>query len=228
MRAMRTITEHPATARTIDVAEVDDVRAWLEGAAHDYGLQWLLAHADDGIIWGRFVHDASGVRLVTHPPRPTVKGVTLPTPPALQRDTLQTARLFAPGAEVLLWRDDDDTWRARGGEVLGAKDPRPPGVAHFNEAFDEAHILWGNRAQRLDPVDGVPFTAMEDGAQGLRYVVPLGPRGVPPDTGTNARRLRLCVRHYIAQNRADDATPGLTRVALSRLCDLYDMDERGR
>ncbi len=32
----------------------DNLKQWLQAKARDYQLSYLLAHADDGVIWGEF------------------------------------------------------------------------------------------------------------------------------------------------------------------------------
>jgi len=193
--------------------------------AQRYGLSWLLAHADDGVVWGACVDTDSGLRLAVQP-----------TPPTLRLTTLQMARLFAPHAELLLWREG--IWRARlVRDHVQGEEARPDGTMLLNEAFDEAQILWGDRTTRAGTVEGVAFVTMSDGAQGLRHTVPLA----VPLGRHDKRPLRLHVRHYVAEDggtlrnqqggrsaaheRAFDknepgVVPGLTRVVLSRLCDL--------
>jgi len=77
-----------------------DPAAWMVKHAQQYNLRYLLAHADDGVIWGRIdnseLHTSHGIA---------------PASPSLHPSTLQQARLFSPAGELLLWRDDNG-WRA--------------------------------------------------------------------------------------------------------------------
>ncbi len=67
-----------------------------------YTLKYLLAHAEDGVIWGRL----DGEELITsHTIAPKYS-------PPLRAVTLQTVRLFAPVGELLVWRDDQGYGRA--------------------------------------------------------------------------------------------------------------------
>jgi len=56
----RKIEPHPATARVIaeNISEksLGDPRKWLEeiNRAEKFGAKFLLAHAEDGVIWGAF------------------------------------------------------------------------------------------------------------------------------------------------------------------------------
>jgi len=165
---------------------------WLEVQARSAGLAYLLAHADDGVIWGRV--DEDGTLHSSHDAFPDVS-------PPLREGTLQQARLFGPGGELLLWRDGDD-WRAR-----LAQDAPADGE---DCTYDEPQMLWGYR--HIDTTDG--FTLVDEGQQGLRHAPPII---APPGAfAPNDRPLRLVVRHYLTPDRDS----GLLRVWLSRLLDV--------
>ena len=189
----RTIQGHPAVVERLSIGSLGDVQEWLQRQAVVYELQWLLAHADDGVVWGR----RDNMQLLTS------DSVAPRISPRLRLETLQTARLFAEHAELLLWRDGEHFWNAR---VI--RDPQPGETAMFTDAIDELTMLWGTDPQLLEN----NFTLMSDGAQGLRHVVPL------PIDGTfheRNRPLRLLVRHYLTEN-----DQGFTRIAASRLVNL--------
>lgn len=123
--------------------------AALTDLARGYDLRWLLAHADDGVIWGEF--RADGLHL---------SGNAFPNvSPPLRATTLQQARLFGPQAEILLWKDDS-AWRGR----LIRDD-----ADEVEDALDETHLLWGTDVE--DWQDG--FALLREGAQGLRHAPPL-------------------------------------------------------
>ena len=189
----RKIESCPAVVKPVCVSGQDfhDPKDWLQTQATTYQLRWLLAHADDGVIWGRM--DEAGKLLVA------------PEPPPLRRDTLQQARLFSLAAELLLWRDGDNDFHAR-----LIRDVKETENATFTEAFDERQMLWGTDAE---PLVGDPgFTVMSDGARGLRHVVPLHLEG---SFDEERRPLRLCVRHYLEEDAS-----GFVRVTASRLVEL--------
>lgn len=104
----------------------------------------LLAHADDGVIWGKVVNGA----LITKPQE-------------LNSVTLQQARLFNKNAEYFVWRDGDGNFHAR---IITESEGKGC------EYFDEDQVLWGNHAEKPD---GDGFTKMSDGAQGLVHYVPI-------------------------------------------------------
>lgn len=171
----------------------DDLPGWLATQAKTYALTYLLAHADDGVIWGRW-SEAEG--LVTSHEAAQGTAVISVCPP-LRVVTLLQARLFASHAEMLLWRDGHGKLLAR----LIADSPF--NEATWTESFDEPQRLLGTHA--LPFASG--FSLLEDGAQGLRHVVPLSPL---PDRIDIHNPPCLRVRHYLAPEP-------LARVAASRL-----------
>lgn len=189
----RKIKQRPALVEFVSVDSLDDVKEWLEMQGARHNLRWLLAHADDGVIWGELRNG----RLVTS------NSVAPKISPPLHSETLQQARLFAQHAELLLWRDGNNQWHAR--LIRDAIDGE---TATFTDAIDEPQILWGTNPQPLDN----DFTLMRDGDQGLQHVVPLVIKGKFDEA---SRPLRLWVRHYLK----DDAN-GFTRIVASRLLDL--------
>ncbi len=198
MKWKREIKPSRAVVETVSPGQLGDAREWLQTQATSqqykvHNLKWLLAHADDGVIWGRLDNG----KLITS------DSVAGDVSPELRAETLQSARLFSSQAELLLWRDGTNEWHARliseathGGDLVG------------NNAFDEGYILWGTDVEDK----GDDFTLMRDGAQGLRHVVPMK---VPGKFSEQNRPLRLCVRHYV---EADES--GFMRVVASRLFDL--------
>lgn len=86
---------------------------------------WFLAHADDGVIWGKI---RSGKLLLSGTVYPNVS-------PSLHAQTVQQARLFGEKAELRLWRDEQGFSACRLEDVEDED----------SEAFDEYHILWGTK-----------------------------------------------------------------------------------
>ena len=194
-----TVTPYPPG----DLPQDNDVREWLEKQAAQYGLETVLAHAIDGVVWGAF--DASGKLMTSYEVEGLQGGAVYSA--ELRDATLQEARLFRKNAELYLWRSDA-SWYAR-----LIKDQ--PGAG--TEYIDDVHLLWGDQAKVLG-VTG--FTVMSDGVQGLRHVTPIP---VPQPTTGQARPsnsaqyavcpLRLVVRHYLADEQ-------FARIAFSRLVKL--------
>lgn len=173
--------------------------AWWLKQAEKYGLTTLLAHADDGVIWGKVEGGKlkNSGQLFSH------------VSPTLRPETLRQARLFGEKAELLLWRDGDGVWHAR---LLQDED----GVEEGQYCFDEPQVQWGDHVE--EEKDG--FTLVVDGQQGLRHAVPLS--GVSFDelgeeTLDRWHPLRLGVRHYLQRNQDD----GSLTIVQSRLTRLY-------
>ena len=160
-----------------------DLPGWMlqQGRAHK--LDWLLAHADDGVIWGRI--DAAGLHTSSES-SPDVS-------PLLRAVTLQQGRLFGEGGELLLWQSGDG-WKARllADGVLG------------DDYFDEDQIVWGDSAEPAP--DG--FTRLREGVQGNVHVVPLR----VDSSAAERRRIRLCVRHYLDYNEDGEARIAASRL----------------
>lgn len=170
---------------------------WLESATADDtqgddDLVWLLAHCDDGVVWGR--RDRVRWRLSSE--------VFPGSSPVPSRENVQQLRLFGPLREVLIWRTDTGfLGRELMDREVELSDPLRP--------QDQEYLLVGERVQ-LAARDG--FTLVSD-ARGARQAVPLVCTDDTFGTGENPRRpLRLEVRHYFS---TDDM--GLLRATASRL-----------
>ncbi len=130
----------------------------LEKLAEEHNVRWLLAHADDGIIWGEF--RADGLHL---------SGDAFPqVSPPLRAATLQQARLFGPNAELLLWKESG-AWRAR-----LIQDGSGKNVGYYNETY----LLWGSEVEQYRD----SFALLCQGREGLRHALPL-----PPDVRLHVR-----------------------------------------
>lgn len=156
---------------------------WLVAQARQHELRYLLAHADDGVIWGRI--DTDGLH--------TSHGIA-PASPSLRAATLQQVRLFGPAGELLLWRSDNG-WRAR--RVTDV-------VGYTDDVIDEDQILWGDTVEPAQ--DG--FTQVREGSQGMRHAIPIT---VTSDQ-LRQHGLRLRVRHYITENEDGEARIALSRL----------------
>lgn len=175
----------PYIVKNVSVGDgfATDPKGWFVAQARQRDLCYLLAQADDGVIWGRV--DDHGLH--------TSHGIA-PTSPPLRSSTLQQARLFGPVGELLLWRSDDG-WRARfvadgGGES--------------DDFIDEDQILWGDTVKETR--DG--FTLVREGSQGMRHAVPI----LVTLDQAKQRKLRLRVRHYITENDDGEASITLSRL----------------
>jgi len=139
----------------IEESRLNPLSDWLADQAREQGFQWLLAHADDGVVWGK-MRDS---RLWT-----SSTAFSEVSPP-LSDLTLQQARLFGPDAELLLWRTDDG-WRAR---IIRE------GAGEERECYDELYLLWGDHISERQ--DG--FIVLEH-SEGLRHAPPVAADEEPP------------------------------------------------
>jgi CRISPR-associated protein (TIGR03984 family) len=156
----------------LDVSSIqnnDTLTSWIEENAKKYQLKYLLAHADDGIIWGRF--DTTEKLMTAHE--------SFPQFPELRLITLQQGRIFGEQSEVLIWKTD---------ESLKARSVQDPSEY---EHFPEEQILWGTHAEKEDKKNS--FTLLADGFQGLRHAVPLTNIKFSKE---QKRLIRLVVHHY--------------------------------
>lgn len=156
---------------------------WMVAQAQQFSLRYLLAHADDGVIWGRV--DSGGLH--------TSYGI-FPTLPPLRTSTLQQVRLFSPAGELLLWHDDNG-WSARFVADIPGND---------DDVIDEDQILWGNTVEATKD----SFTLVREGSQGMHHAVPV----VVTAEQLKHHQLRLCVRHYITENEDGEASITLSRL----------------
>jgi len=141
--------------------------AWLSQQFQKYNFRWLLAHADDGIIWGEMRQD--GLHL-SNKPFPEVS-------PSLRLITLKEARLFNENAEMHIWRDGK-TWK---GTLIKEEDGSVAGC------YDESYLLWGTKKGKTE--DG--FTLVYQGTEGLYHAPP-----VIIDEGDQFQ-INIKVRHFL-------------------------------
>lgn len=191
---MRQLINTIAVSDKVDLAGfADDPSNWLYRqmqtmSAHDQA--YLLAHADDGVIWGRL--DQEGL-ITSHEVAPEYS-------PPLRAETLLTVRIFGPASELLIWRDEVDAWAGR----LISENTSGASPA-WTQAFEEEQIVLGTKITPL----ARDFTLMSEGTQGLVHAVPFS---VTEKVDEEHRPLRLVVRHYV---KADDY--GFLQVNASRL-----------
>lgn len=178
---------------------------WLQQMANQYHLKYFLAHAEDGVIWGRF---NESYHLITADSvfSPEIFNIHLPK---LRLLTLQQCRIFGETAEILLWKAQK-TWKAR---II--KDDSS--VEHI----PEKQILWGTQVEKGKNAENGEqngFTLLSDGSQGLKHAVPItGLSNYFSEDKTQLYRpVRLNVKHYI---KYDEET-GIGRIFLSRLVSL--------
>jgi len=143
MRKLRT-DQRWMCAPIPDPPAEDNFIAWL---AKQTGYAYALAHADDGVIWGRFADGqwswSSGI---------------VQTSPPLRASTLQQLRLFGVNGELFVWRSESGF----AGRVI------QDGTGEAISWFDEDQVLWGKPEDQV--MNG--FQLMREGAQGLLHAPP--------------------------------------------------------
>ncbi|MFN8443271.1 MAG: CRISPR-associated protein Csx19 [Caldilineaceae bacterium] len=192
----------------MDTSQVDkNLFDWLEQQVAQSAETWLLAHAENGVIWGK-VRDG----------KLTEAAQVDSCSPQLSSTTLLEARLFNLESEIHLWRTDAG-WQAC----------RITDKPNSGDAFDEQHRLWGvrldtDKARRLEwnrDSDGKQngFTLLIEPGVGIAHTVPIELSNEDFDRRgefDTYRPLILTCRHYL---RYDEQT-GEAQIAASRLVNL--------
>ncbi len=165
-----------------------------EGAT---GLDWALAHCDDGVTWGRY-DAAAAVWLLGNQVAPEIS-------PPIHQESLQELRMFGETSEVLIWRTDEGLQ----GRVLQETDPPTNRKDTSNplRPSDEPRVVRGDEAKPYNR----DFTRVWDRA-GAEQVLPLA----TTTEQLRAAQVRLTVRHYYES----DADTGMVRIAATRLVAL--------
>ncbi len=132
-----------------------DPSRWLGIQAKKHQIRWLLAFADDGVIWGfekgnqiQFARDLSA--------------------PTFRELTLYEARFFGRAGELLIWKTNLG-WEAR----ILADDLE---MGETREYFDQQYILWGEEKKRVDG-----FILLQEGSRGIQHAPPIPPESSPAD-----------------------------------------------
>jgi CRISPR-associated protein (TIGR03984 family) len=138
---VRQITTIRSTAQTTPLdPRPANLHEWLAQQARDYDLTWLLAHCEDGVIWG--VYRDGKLKLSSDKDAFPSHGL------ALRWITLRQCRLFGANAELLLWHGPRD-WHC----TLRRDDE-----GEEVECIDEDHLLWGYFAENRTPVVKKPLS----------------------------------------------------------------------
>ena len=156
---------------------------------------WLLAFADDGVIWGRV---EKGQLVLS-------EQAYLKYSAKFEVETLQQAFLFGENGEVHIWRD---------GSSLKAWSYEDQGDEE-SSAFDRHYFLWGLYAREMNPE--FQFSLVADGSRELIHAVPflVAPSRMA-ETGEK-HFLRLTLRNYI-----DYRPTGQAYISASRLVNVYE------
>jgi CRISPR-associated protein (TIGR03984 family) len=177
----------------IDETFERDVRKWFAAYLRP-DMPWFLAHADDGVIWGRREENGT-LKLSSDVFRDHERYPAVAVP--LRAKTLQQARVFGAAGELLVWKEE---------EGFSARLIQESGQVREEDIYDEFHLVWGRGKSDVVEVRD-RFTLLREGSQGICHA--------PPMPMPSKGRLALVVRHYL-----DFDEEGQAYVALSRLKDL--------
>ncbi len=125
----------------------NSLHAWLTEKSTQNNLPYLLAHLDDGVVWG--ILDKNQLKL-SGDEFPEIKV-------ELRQETLQDAKLFGPEGELFIWkRENGFAWRL----ILDC--------TKTQDFYEEIHRLWGKAEKSYRG-----FTLMREGAQGMLHSPPI-------------------------------------------------------
>lgn len=213
----RTITDaNPARLEKIATGDLVELKTWLEEKGKAYSLEFLLAHLDDGVVWGKMLVNGplviSGEVLKKMEQQDNIQvKAAYEAAPELRLQTLQQARLFGEKAELLLWRDGDNELHAR--LIADTKDVAN---ATWLECFDEPQLLWGTHGIPADD----DFTLIWEGSQGMHQIIPIKLDVDGDNKVVEKKEPKLRVRHYL--NKEEDCE---ARVVASRLVGIDNVKE---
>ncbi|GAB4180046.1 MAG: CRISPR-associated protein Csx19 [Roseiflexaceae bacterium] len=146
-RMINDLTTTVAPLVAPSASDLDDLPRWAAAQMQAYGLRWLLAYADDGVIWGE-------LREGTLHTSASINGL-----PKLRALTLQRCHMFGLDAELLLRRVQGG-WQAN---------LRQDGHGDLVRSYDERLLLWGDVAE---PAIG-GFLLLREGTRGIMHAPPL-------------------------------------------------------
>lgn len=193
----RTIETVKSDVQSVPVNTDTDLHEWLTQQAQAHNLCWLLAHADDGVIWGK-LRDDKKLHLSSDA-HPDIS-------PPLRWQTLQQCRLFGEDGELLLWQGSTG-WQACLRSDTEGKDV---------EYIDEKQLLWGYTTEHHKPVLKDGFCCVYEGSTGIAHTPPV------TNAPTEKNRAKLRVRHYLIT----DEETGMVRIGASRLVELIEPNRK--
>jgi len=119
--SMQLVEKRQHIVKEFDVAKfLENPYHWLNEQAIGKKLNWLLAHAEDVIIWGQLKGDVLATSI------PEINQYA---------PHLREVRLFGETGEWLLWRERAN-WRGRLIEE---------GDGLICQTYDEPHLMWGSK-----------------------------------------------------------------------------------
>jgi CRISPR-associated protein (TIGR03984 family) len=168
----------------------DQVPDWIKGYLENH--KYLLAFADDGVIWGKI---ENGTFITSHQVDASIS-------PPLRGKTLQQAFIFDEKDEIRLYRDELNGWQARQ-------------VTDGNVFFKESQVLWGDRAYPSQSKFTHVFNARQ---QGLDHIVPIEVENKQLDADEQGHQcIRLDIHHSVAYNENGEAYVAISRLVGIRI-----------
>lgn len=169
------------------------VREWItkQMQIKENKQTWLLAFADDGIIWGRM---DGGKLVVAHEASQKEDKKNYAQ---LRGETLQQAHIFGDKVEIRLFRDENNRWQAVKIEDEG-------------DVINESQILWGDQLAEEDQPLDENFTRLKAERKGIP------PQILPIERKKYAnigKYVRLEVHHMVNFNEDGEAYIKLSRLA---------------
>jgi CRISPR-associated protein (TIGR03984 family) len=203
---------NPLGGCTLKSLDPQSCSSWLDwaisaGPPDAKDVDWLLAHCDDGVVWGRRNGDRWELSSSAFPE----------ISPALAESNLQQLRLFGAKREILIWKADGGL---QGRELADADTPMSDDDPL--RPSEERLVLLGDRLDhRIPNPCRNDFSVVADG-RGSRHAVPIRcHEGLFRRDGAPWWPLRLRVRHYFES----DPRSGVVRIAASRLVQVF-LEER--
>jgi CRISPR-associated protein (TIGR03984 family) len=187
---------------TIDDKLNESLENWLKKQAitENYYLPYLLAHTEDGVIWGRFDIQTRSFEIS----KQLFPEYDFPN---LRLSTLLQCHIFGEAGEVLLWKSNKK-WCAR--LILQSKVSKLLQHQQIG-VIPENQILWGTQGKTRDN-----FTLLSDGSQGLKHAVPISVEESYFDKDKKEYRpVRLELHHYFCYEK-----DGIARIFVSRLVSI--------
>lgn len=173
----------------------DNVREWLveQIQIKDEEFTYLLAFADDGVIWG---HTDGDKLVIAHE---ACQKEDKRNYAQLRGKTLQQAHLFGEYAEVRIFRDETGKWQA----LL---------ITDEGEVITESQILWGDKLAKEDQPVSPKFTKLLADRKGIpSQILP-----IEREKYAEGKYVRLEVHHMVDF----DKDTGEAYIKLSRLAGL--------
>lgn len=171
----------------------DTVREWLTAQMNNNNLTYLLAFADDGVIWGRMDGDKL---VIAHEASQKEDKKNYAQ---LRGKTLQQAHLFDEELEIRIFRDEMGNWKFKK-------------IKDEGEFITESQILWGDQLAEKDQPFDENFTRLKAERKGIPpQILPIKRKDY-----VNAKPVRLVVRHMVDF----DKDTGEAYIKISRLAGL--------